>query len=178
MLDSQLSESYIAPVKTTRFGEKSFLILCSFFPKGNDLFAGVSLMNEGFFIYRCNMKQIPLRGKYGKGTYALVDDEDFDELNKHNWHCDKNGYAKHQSSRLHPPRKMIWMHRVINKTPENILTDHADGNTRNNQKYNLRDANQNQNMQNGKTPKNNTSGYKGVYLFGRKNKKWRSSNIY
>ena len=52
------------------------------------------------------------------------------------------------------------------------LVDHVDGNPLNNKIENLRESTRNQNNQNSKIPKTNTSGHKGVY-WDAKSKKWR-----
>ena len=52
--------------------------------------------------------------------------------------------------------------------------DHIDGNSRNNKIGNLRMASYSENNINRKTPKSNTSGFKGVY-FCKQTSKWRSS---
>jgi hypothetical protein len=50
------------------------------------------------------------------------------------------------------------------KPDKDMLIDHLDGNTFNNQKKNLRICTHSENMRNSKIPINNTSGYKGVSL--------------
>ena len=56
------------------------------------------------------MKQIPLNGKHGKGKFALVDDEDYEELMQHRWTMQKRGYIVNQST-----RNTIYLHRFILK---------------------------------------------------------------
>lgn len=103
------------------------------------------------------MKQIPLT----KGKFALVDDEDFEWLNKYKWYyC--LGYAKRAT---HKPKKGFLMHREILNTPPKLLTDHIDGNKLNNQRNNLRICTQAENLQNSPKRKTNKSGYKGVCWF-------------
>lgn len=51
------------------------------------------------------------------------------------------------------------------------IIDHIDGNPSNNAIENLREATHAENMRNSKRPKNNTSGFKGVY-FDKRNKTW------
>lgn len=59
------------------------------------------------------------------------------------------------------------------------VIDHIDGNPSNNKIENLREATHEENMRNSHRPKNNTSGFKGVYL-DRRNGNWiaqcRNSN--
>ena len=57
------------------------------------------------------------------------------------------------------------------KAPEGKSIDHADGDTLNNRKINLRFATQYQNCKNGRKHVDNKSGYKGV-SWDRKHKKW------
>lgn len=119
------------------------------------------------------MKKIKLTQK----KYALVDDEDFEWLNSFNWCYHKaktnGGYAKRVISERSKP-KTIMMHRLINNTSHNMITDHIDGNKLNNQKYNLRTVTRTQNIYNRGSFKRSTSKYKGVCWFKRDNK-WRTS---
>lgn len=96
-----------------------------------------------------------------QGKVAIVDDEDFEELNKYKWTLMKSGaevcYAYRKE---YPTNKSILMH----KTLVNFnMVDHIDGNGLNNQKSNLRECNKSTNDANRKKQRNNTSGYKGVY---------------
>lgn len=103
----------------------------------------------------------------------MVDNEDFEELNKHKWYAHDGNctFYAHRHSIINGKDKTILMHRVISKTPTGLLTDHIDGNGLNNQKKNLRDATHSQNLQNRKKHKNNTSGYRGV-SWNKDTKKW------
>lgn len=58
--------------------------------------------------------------------------------------------------------------------PDDYDIDHIDRNPLNNNPANLRLATKPQNAQNAKTPKNNTSGYKGTY-WNKKVNKWQAS---
>ena len=110
------------------------------------------------------MKQISLT----RGKFALVDDEDFEYLSQWKWCVDSLGYAYRS---LHPGR--VWMHRLINNTPEGFLTDHINGNPLDNRKQNLRTVTQAQNQINRTLQKNSTSGFKGV-SWNTRCKKWVS----
>jgi hypothetical protein len=109
------------------------------------------------------MKKIKLT----QGMYAMVDDEDFDNLNSHKWSARKDHdrdcfYAVCQAKQIKKNRKTLLMHRLILKTPSKIQVDHIDGNGLNNQKSNIRNCNRSQNQMNRINQANNTSGYKGV----------------
>jgi hypothetical protein len=110
-------------------------------------------------------KEIPLT----QGKFAIVDDNDFEWINKWKWHYIK-GYAVRTISSTF---KKIYMHREINKTPEGLYTDHIDQNKLNNTRSNLRTCNLQENDRNRKKQKNNTSGYKGV-CYAKDRGKWRS----
>jgi hypothetical protein len=102
------------------------------------------------------MKEI----KLSRGKIALVDDEDFDYLNQWKWFASKgrNTYYAGRSSKIKNNR---WMHRLIMKTPENLQVDHIDHNGLNNQKSNLRNCTNTENLFN--RNKNFKSKYKGVH---------------
>ncbi len=111
------------------------------------------------------MKKIQL----SQNKFCLVDDEDFDMLNKHKWYfC--NGYAmRNKASHC----GLIRMHRVINNTPDGFFTDHINRNKLDNRKCNLRTVTKSQNEHNTPERKNNKYGIKGVYLDKRRNK-WKA----
>ena len=109
-------------------------------------------------------------GRYGLGKFALVDDEDFEVLNKFKWHLkpsdlsynpEKIGYAK-RGTRKEGKYTNVIMHRVILKAEEGEICDHANGNTLDNRKENLRICTFKENSINSKKPRGNTSGFKGV----------------
>lgn len=111
------------------------------------------------------MKEIPL----SRGLTAKVDDEDFEELSKYKWYavkCFKKFYARRCDGR----NKKIYMHRQIAGFPIGLLVDHDDGDGMNNQKVNLRNCNQAQNMANRKAWETTNSTFKGVSKNGNK---WR-----
>lgn len=99
--------------------------------------------------------------KLTQGKYALVDDDDFEWLSKYKW-CYCNRYAIRQPSRKLGKRKLIQMHKEIMNTPDNLNTDHINGNGLDNRKCNLRICTHQQNLFNQKRRSNNVSGYKGI----------------
>lgn len=114
------------------------------------------------------MKRIALSGKNGIGKYALVDDEDYDNLITHKWAVSNMGYATRLVySKEKSGVKRQLMHRLIMDSPTNLQIDHIDNNTLNNQKSNLRPSTQAQNCWNRKISSSNTSGYKGVTFIKR-----------
>src|SRR5450631_1957406 len=111
------------------------------------------------------MKEIPLT----QGKFALVDDEDYENLISMKWHAlyNKNGdsfYAHHSVYNKGKSPSVIRMHRyLMGANDPNLDVDHIDGNTLNNQKYNLRICESHKNTSNLHGLKsNNTSGYRGV----------------
>lgn len=116
------------------------------------------------------MKEIKLT----QGLSTMVDDEDYEELNKHKWcaHKDGNTFYAVKTIRFNNVEKTIKMHRIIINTPHNMKTDHIDGNGLNNCKSNLRIVTNRQNGQN--RHENKTSKYVGVY-WHKRDKVWVSS---
>jgi len=122
------------------------------------------------------MKKIFLTGKYGKGKFVLLDDEDYLILNRWKW-CLHSNYAtrtqfigKVDGKQI---TKTIRMHQQILKPPKNKQIDHINGNKLDNRRSNLRFASVSQNSYNRGIQKNNTSGFKGVYWHKYK-KKWQT----
>jgi hypothetical protein len=107
-----------------------------------------------------------------KGKFAKVDDEDYEWLSQWRWYaneqCPGRFYAERcymgdDGRKVHPK-----MHRVIMGAPSNALVDHRDGDSLNNQRYNLRVCTKSQNLCNRSATRSNTSGYKGVFKQGEK----------
>lgn len=91
----------------------------------------------------------------------MVDDDVFDQINQHNWYY--NGkYAVRQSPRQNGKQTTIWMHRVINETPDGKDTDHINRNTLDNRRDNLRSVTRSQNCMNRRYAVTQSSPYKGV----------------
>ena len=115
------------------------------------------------------MKEIPLT----KGLFALVDDEDFEELSKYKWSATKIGntfYALRCSNWDYETKKstFVYMHRqILGLTDRNIFTDHEDRNGLNNQRNNIRIATRSQNLSNVRSGKGSTSKYLGVSFMKR-----------
>lgn len=115
------------------------------------------------------MKQVRLT----KGLYAIVDDEDYEELSQHRWHASgsatSNGcfYAMRRGKNSDGHRKLILMHREILglEFGDGIIGDHVDGNTLDNRRQNLRRSTVSQNAINSRVRSTNTSGFKGVSRF-------------
>ena len=116
-----------------------------------------------------------LKGKVISG-YALVDDEDYERLNKHRWYRSGLAYASRWVKKgeiLYGQRTSILMHREVLNFPKSNYIDHINGDGLDNRKENLRLATAGQNGQNSKLRKDSTTGYKGVY-WNKQRRKWFS----
>ncbi len=117
-----------------------------------------------------------------KGMVALADDSDFVWLSQFEWHAAKSErsrsyYAGRWTPQVNGKREYILMHRAIVGATAGQQVDHADGNSLNNQRHNLRFCTNAENQYNKVTPSNNTSGYKGVSLHKRSGL-WRASIVH
>lgn len=113
------------------------------------------------------MKKIPLsqQGKHAGKYFALVDDEDYQNLSKYNWSVfNQNKKIKYAARKIRVNKipKILFMHRIILRCPPNLFGDHIDGDGLNNQKYNLRIATKQNNNSNKTKLLRNISGFKGV----------------
>ena len=120
------------------------------------------------------MKEIQLT----QGKTALVDDEDYEELNKYKWFvckCGPHFYASREGKMVNRKRfPMIRMHREIMKPPEGLKVDHINMDTLNNQRDNLRLCTHQQNLRNRKSCKGSTSRFKGV-CWDKSRTKWMAT---
>jgi hypothetical protein len=123
--------------------------------------------------YGYAFRRIPV----SRGTYAIVDPEDYHRLSQYRWYLSKNRttsyafrfdkWAKGRKRRSHP------MHRDVINIPRGMVCDHINGNGLDNRKANLRPATYAQNSWN--TPKARRvtySKYKGVCMH-KKDGKWQ-----
>jgi hypothetical protein len=105
------------------------------------------------------MKKIQIGG-HVKGSiirgFALVDDTDFENINKFKWSDDGHGYARKRKGGIISMAKMI----LGNLSGKEI--DHINGNKLDNRRINLRFASKSENAMNVSKHSHNTSGFKGV----------------
>src|ERR1035437_7210784 len=103
--------------------------------------------------------------KLTQNKYAIVDAKNLKALNNWKW-CYHLGYAVSNYK-----KRTVYMHRLINKTPDGFVTDHRDRNKLNNRESNLRTVTHTQNHLNTKLYNHNTTRFKGV-VWSKRDKKW------
>src|SRR4051812_4865152 len=86
-------------------------------------------------------------------SYAIVDDEDFNELRTAIWHWSTGGYVA--------SGKFGLLHRYLTKCPQGMVVDHINHKTLDNRKANLRVCTTQQNIWN-HPPRRFKFGYKGI----------------
>ena len=119
------------------------------------------------------MKEIALT----KGKITIVDDEDYATLSKHKWHTLKIYHSDSFYARRNEGLKAILMHRVILGAKHGQCVDHANGDSLDNRRSNIRICTRSENQCNQKKsrfPK--SSKYKGVY-WDTKRKNWRAQIV-
>lgn len=101
---------------------------------------------------------ITLRDNFGNAVAITgIDSEDYAKVEKYKWRLLNNGYVASTSN-----GKCLLLHRLINNTPDNKLTDHKNGNTLDNRKCNLRNCDSSENGMNRKLNINNKAKLKGA----------------
>jgi len=105
-------------------------------------------------------QKIPLT----QDKFAIVDDEDFEWVNCHNW-CLEKGKGKEYAQRKIGRVKTVKMHREIMCVLSGLEVDHINGNGLDNRKVNLRLCTHGENAMNRGPNKNSRSPYKGVHFF-------------
>jgi hypothetical protein len=106
------------------------------------------------------------RIKLSKGAYAIIDDIDFEEINKFKWHFASVGYAATKYS-----NKILYLHRLILKAKKGQEVDHINRNKLDNRRSNLRFVSRSLNIINAGLRITNKSGFKGVW-WNKDKKKW------
>jgi hypothetical protein len=107
-----------------------------------------------------NYVRIPLT----QGKFAIISVEDLPEIGKYRW-CHSTGFASRIASKKEIEAgadRKISMHRQIMGFPQGLQVDHANGDTLDNSRDNLRIANKAQNMCNRVFSKTPSSGMLGI----------------
>lgn len=108
--------------------------------------------------------KIPL----SRGLFATVDDDAGIEITGHKWQA-LNGYAGRRAGLRH-----LYMHRVIMGAPEGMQVDHANRDTLDNRRANLRLCSRAENQGNRQKQRGEmSSAYKGV-SYDRPRHKWQA----
>lgn len=111
-----------------------------------------------------------------RGGFCLVDDIDYEALNKFVWDINSNVYVVRYVPKFelgNPKPTCERIHREILglKRHDGIVVDHINGIKTDNRRCNLRICNESQNAMNRGMERGNKSGYKGV-SWDKVNKKW------
>lgn len=115
--------------------------------------------------------------KLTRGKYAIVNDEDFEHLNKYKWyaHKSRDTYYAYRGDSLNGKKIVVAMHRQILglSYQDGLETDHRNHNGLDNRRDNIRICTRHQNSLNQLANKNTTSKYKGVSR-DKNYKKWHA----
>jgi len=100
------------------------------------------------------------------GDVIKVSDEDYEELSKHSWHKNGNGYAETTVWRKNTRNPYhIQMHRLILfLTNSKVQADHINGDRLDNRRENLRIVTNKENSRNRTVKSHSKSGFYGVYF--------------
>lgn len=142
-----------------------------------------AIEHNKMFNKRINEYRLNLEDKYGlygigycynTGKEFYFDMDDYEKIKNYRWSENKRSNSDYRSVRAYDEstRKTIFIHHII----AGKYYDHADRNTFNNRKYNLRKATPQENARNASIGKNNKSGFVGV-SWNKRCKKWTSSII-
>lgn len=97
-----------------------------------------------------------------QGKSAIVDDQDYENLNQYKWHYSNHGYAA-RMVRKKQHRSVTFMQWYIVRPLLNTVIDHINGDRLDNRRCNLRMCKKEDNNKNRRVNKSKTSSqYKGV----------------
>jgi len=105
------------------------------------------------------------------GQVAIVDEDDYERLNKLSWQVSSRGYANRRVYLKGNQYSTLIMHREIMQPPDDMQVDHINGNKLDNRKQNLRICTASQNSMNSNRQKGL---YRGV-TWHKRDRKWRAN---
>lgn len=117
------------------------------------------------------MKTIPLTW----GKVAIIDDEDFEKVNKYKWYASKEPYTFYARRRFSQDGKRHneSMHRYLLNVKSNQDVDHINHNGLDNCRKNLRTCTRSQNNGNARKFVKSSSKFKGV-TWDKSKRKWQA----
>ncbi len=128
----------------------------------------------GFFLGDSAMQRIDISTAKHPNTFAMVDDGDFERINKFKW-CysgvDGHEYVARKTLVAEGKERRVSLHRQVMNFPSSPQIDHKNGNKLDCRQSNLRPCTASQNGMNRRSQVNNTSGYKGV-SWHKNNQRW------
>lgn len=107
--------------------------------------------------------KIPVYDRKGRTVATTtIDAQDYGHLSRVRWYLSPDGYVVRHVTDENGRKVTIRLHRVVNGTPESMVTDHINGNKLDNRRGNLRSATPSQNNANSRA-RPRRSKYRGVY---------------
>lgn len=107
-----------------------------------------------------------------KGLTTTVDDADAPRVLRHEWHASESAKGR-VYARAWVDGRHVYLHRFVARAPRGLLVDHANADTLDNRRENLRLATPSQNGANTRTPERIVTRYRGVSWEARRGK-WRA----
>lgn len=96
-------------------------------------------------------KMCPYRVFIASGRVVKVDSEDYKKVREYKWFSYRwrnTSYVKAEIKADKGKRKIIYLHKLLNNTPKNLLTDHVNQSGLDNRKSNLRTVDRSGNWKN------------------------------
>jgi hypothetical protein len=106
---------------------------------------GVLTQPSPAFIFEVTMKQIDISTPKHLNTFTMIDDEDFEWLNKYKWNVGGRGYVGTSLPQKDGFRKRLLMHKLLLPVNPPYEVDHRNLNRLDNQRCNLRKCTRSQN---------------------------------
>lgn len=99
-----------------------------------------------------------------RGQTVLIDDEDAHLLEGHTWYIVRRYVVRHRGGKGPSRHGHIYLHREVQPPPPGMFVDHANGNTFDNRRSNLRVCTVQENQRNSRPRRRgSTHGFKGIW---------------
>lgn len=125
----------------------------------------------GDFLLPPGARAVPVRGS---SRPAIVDEADYARVSRYSWRM-AGGGRRYPTASI--GNRSVGMHRLITGAPEGKVVDHADHDTLNNRRANLRVCSSSDNLANQRKPDvESSSAFKGV-SWSRQRRKWKGKIV-